>query len=233
VGSDLSSLTDELRPGVPDADRIRAAEALGMVGSSEALRILVESVRQPYSSDYSAAVVRAPVAGGPQRTATLAELYRQSDDTAVRAHLKWAMQAARPRSDPPRADRLTQVNLNTYSLVCDGLIVLSAGAWIAWLVLYAVAYNSVGHGGLGGIPASAGLVVWTSLVASEVLALVLAGLLRRWGWFVLAFLLPISIPVFAIALRFEIRAAQRTRVQQASFEAALAAALADQDEPRS
>jgi len=128
-----------------------------------------------------------------------------------------------------RPDRLAQVDLRTYALLCDGLIVLSAGAWIAWAVLYAVAYNSVGQSDFGGISISAGLVVWTLLAAGELLAFVLAGLLRRWGWFVAAVLLPISIPVFAIVLRSEISTARRTRLQQASFEAALAAALAGQD----
>ena len=115
----LSSLAEQVRHGDCDAKRVEAADALGFdrhVG--RAPRVGGERAREPYSSDVSAAVVRALAVGGPPSTAILAQLYRENRDPAVRSHLKWAMKAAQPRPISIRT-RLTQVNLKIYARLFD------------------------------------------------------------------------------------------------------------------
>ncbi len=71
------------------------------------------------------------------------------------------------------------------------------------------------------------------LLAAWVLAIVLAVRLHRWGWLVACVLLFVAVPVFAIAMLIDSRTTAGDRRQQASFEDAMAQALADEHAERS
>jgi len=71
------------------------------------------------------------------------------------------------------------------------------------------------------------------LLAAWVLAIVLAVRLRRWGWLVACVLFFVAVPVFAIAMLIDGRTTAVDRRQQASFEEAMAQALADEQAERS
>ena len=71
------------------------------------------------------------------------------------------------------------------------------------------------------------------LLAAWVLAIVLAVRLRRWGWLVACVLLFVAVPVFAIAMLIDGRTTVADRRQQASFEEAMAQALAEDQAERS
>jgi hypothetical protein len=78
-----------------------------------------------------------------------------------------------------------------------------------------------------------GAAALTLLLAAWVLALVLTARLRRWVWLVACAILPVAIPAFAVV---ELAEPQRRRTdprRQAEFEAAMAAALADQEAEQS
>lgn len=213
----IELLVDEVRHGATDADRIRAAEALGRAGTEESLLALANSVREPYSSDVSAAVVRGLAAIGPRGETLLSQLLHESDNAAVRAHLKWAIAAVKP-PPPPRLGRLASVNLGRYALALDCLIVLAVATFAAYLALYFYATTR-----LEALTNVSSLAVgsWLILaVATEVVALTLAGLLRRWGWFVGCLLLPVLVAPFAILLRLDVHRLRRVRVLQAPLQTA-------------
>ncbi len=67
------------------------------------------------------------------------------------------------------------------------------------------------------------------LLAALVPAIVLAVRLRRWGWLVACVLLFVAVLAFAIAMLLDARTSGVVRRQQASFEQAMAQALADQE----
>jgi ABC-type transport system involved in cytochrome c biogenesis permease subunit len=71
------------------------------------------------------------------------------------------------------------------------------------------------------------------LLAAWVLAIVLAVRLRRWGWLVACVLLFVAVPVFAIAMLIDGRTTAADRQQQASFDEAMARALAEEQAGRS
>ena len=83
---------------------------------------------------------------------------------------------------------------------------------------------------VNGLSAHMGLY-YVSLALSfcaYLLAIVLAAVLRRWGWLVACVLLPVADLVFAIALLFEAREARTGRARQQSFEAAMSRAVAEE-----
>ena len=88
----------------------------------------------------------------------------------------------------------------------------------------------------GDVSALSGLLPTTAdlvMLAAWLIALALAVRLRRWGWLVACLLLIVAVPVFAIVVLLTGRRSAAEPRQQASFEAAMATELAEQDADRS
>ena len=128
------------------------------------------------------------------------------------------------------ADRLSEVNLGRYELAFWLLLILSLSAVVACAAVFvrqSHAINSVDVAKFDA--ATASTRIWVALALSaDLLALVLAGVLRRWGWLVASILLPVSVAPFAVVMLFRIRGERRSRSQRASFRAAMAKALVEE-----
>jgi hypothetical protein len=118
-----------------------------------------------------------------------------------------------------------------------GLLLLLA-LWLlgfAAVVLRSVLeWRAVSAGDVRAVPQPAlTAAAFVLLLAAWILALVLTARLRRWAWFVACLLLPIAIPAFAVVASVEPRERRTDARRHAAFEAAMAAALAEQEADRS
>ena len=109
------------------------------------------------------------------------------------------------------------------------LLALSLLGFASVVATYVREWHALGAGNVSGLhPNGLTITAQVLLLAAWVLAIVLAVLLRRWGWLVVCVLLFFAAPVFAIAMLAEARSAAADRGQQASFQEAMARALADE-----
>jgi hypothetical protein len=110
------------------------------------------------------------------------------------------------------------------------LLVLSVATLVALVVVAALSDRAVAAADLTRLSRTnlAWSIVELGWVAADLLAVVLAAMLRRWGWLVAVVLLSASIIVFPIFMLAEVRSEKARRRQQRSFEAATAQALAEQ-----
>ncbi len=97
----------------------------------------------------------------------------------------------------------------------------------------ALEWRAVSAGDVQGLPQAAfGATALVLMLAAWVLALVLAARLKRWGWLVACGLLVVAIPAFAVVELVEPRQRRISARRDAAFEAAMAAALAEQEAER-
>jgi hypothetical protein len=126
-------------------------------------------------------------------------------------------------------DRLGEVALRPYVAAFWALLVLSAAAVGIGVFVLSRQWQAVGAGDVSRLPGAAWEAAWGAVaLAADVLAIVLSFLLHRWGWLVLAILLPVSVVVFALYMLLQLRAERGWRVQHESFEAAMTRALAEE-----
>jgi hypothetical protein len=102
---------------------------------------------------------------------------------------------------------------------------------IASVVLrLALEWRAVSAGDVQGLPSPLlGAAALVLILAAWVLALVTAARLKRWGWLVACGLLVVAIPAFAVVELVEPRQRRISARRHAAFEAAMAAALAEQE----
>ena len=114
------------------------------------------------------------------------------------------------------------------------MLVLSIAGFAGDTVSFARQWHALDAGSVTALPPS-WIIVATglALLIAWVLAIVLAVILRRWGWLVACVLLFIAVPVFAVAMLIDGRTATSDRRRQASFEDAMARALAEEQAGRS
>lgn len=113
------------------------------------------------------------------------------------------------------------------------LLALWVAGFAAEVVIFARQWQALDSGDFSALSSD-----WLTLLAALlslvawVLAIVLAVRLRRWGWLVACVLLFVAVPVFAVVMLAEGRTTTSDRQQQASFEQAMARALAEQEAER-
>ena len=110
------------------------------------------------------------------------------------------------------------------------LLLLSVATLVALVVVTVLSNRAIGAADLTRLSRTnlAWNIVELVWVAADLLAVVLASMLRRWGWLVAAVLLSASIIVFPIFMLAEARSEKVRRRQQHSFDEALAQATAEQ-----
>ena len=110
------------------------------------------------------------------------------------------------------------------------LLALSIAGFAGQAVIFTRQWRAMNTGDLGAFSSS-----WLTLLANLlvlaawVLAIVLAVRLRRWGWLVACVLLLVFVPIFAVAMLIDSRTTAADRQRQASFDEAMAQALAEQE----